>query len=136
MVPAQYSMDQKLGSPNGIDYVFSHFIGIYLSSTFYFILYCAWQNNLPVLNPRIALPGFCSGLLWAIAQTAFFVANDQLKFVVTFPVLGVVPGILATIIGILFYNEISGTRNFQIIGISIATTTLGCLFIALSTILG
>lgn len=133
MCPAQALIDGGKASSHGIDYVHSHFSGILFSSIAYFILYAILNGNKPQVNPSIALPAYASGILWAIAQTAFFVANDSLGFIVSFPVLAVVPSLIAVGCGILLFNEISGKRNFQILGVSFATTALGCLFIALST---
>lgn len=69
MIPAQYLIDSKKGSPNGIDYVHSHFSGILFTSVGYFILYTVLSGNKPQINPSIALPAYASGILWAIAQT-------------------------------------------------------------------
>ena len=33
------------GSTQGIDFVFSHFCGIFLASTVYMALYCAYRQN-------------------------------------------------------------------------------------------
>lgn len=49
-------------------YVFAHFCGILLAATFYMLLYAACRRNKPQLYPEIVLPGFASGVIWAIAQ--------------------------------------------------------------------
>ncbi len=39
--PAQYTMDRKEGATqNALDYVYSQFSGIFVTSTFWFLLYC------------------------------------------------------------------------------------------------
>lgn len=65
--PPQYLMDHG-GSKNGLDYVFSHFSGILVTSTFYMLLYCALMKNKPIIYPQSVLPGFFSGFLWAVAD--------------------------------------------------------------------
>merc|ERR1711908_170680 len=58
------------------DYVFPHFSGIWLTSTAYFIIYCIATKNTPAVNPKVIFPGIISGILWAIAQTCWFIANS------------------------------------------------------------
>ena len=53
---------------HGLDYVFSHFCGIFLTSTVYFAIYCAIKKNKPTLYPSAVLPGIGSGILWSIAD--------------------------------------------------------------------
>ncbi len=43
-----------------------HGTGIFLASTFYFLVYCAYMNNQPKINNQLILPSFCSGTLWAV----------------------------------------------------------------------
>lgn len=59
------------GSDNPLDYVFSHFTGIFLTSTLYFTFYCAYMRSAPRIYPRLVLPGMLSGLVWAVAQTCW-----------------------------------------------------------------
>jgi len=72
--PTQYILDHNDGSKSShaIDYTFSHFSGIYLASTFYFLAYSALKRNKPEIYPHVAIPAFISGIMWAIAQTCFF----------------------------------------------------------------
>ena len=58
----------KQPSTQILDYVFSHFTGIYLSSIFYFMLYAAVSKNKPMIYPKAILPAFISGLMWSVAQ--------------------------------------------------------------------
>ncbi len=89
--------------------VFSHFCGIFVSSTFYFIVYGLKMKNRPQVNPQIILPALASGALWHVllvccfscnffilmsprairsaAQISWFVANQELSFVVSFPII-------------------------------------------------
>ena len=46
------------------------------ASTAYFLLYCVLKRNKPVVYPEVVLPGVISGVMWAVAQSSFFVANQ------------------------------------------------------------
>ena len=50
------------------DYAFSHFTGIFVASTLYFIIYCAIKCNKPQIYPKIILPGLISGIMWGVAM--------------------------------------------------------------------
>jgi hypothetical protein len=66
--PPQYLMDHASEghSTESLDYVFSHFSGIFLTSTVYFLVYCLLKKNKPEIYPQTILPGFISGVMWAI----------------------------------------------------------------------
>lgn len=53
---------------NGIQYVFSQFCGIFMTSSIYFIIYCVYKRNKPDIFPSAVAPGFLSGILWAIGD--------------------------------------------------------------------
>jgi len=117
--PPQYIMDHCTNdcSQDGLDYVYSHFCGIYLSSTFFFLLYCAILTFLKrkIFMPRqIVLPGFVSGLMWASAQTLSFVSISSLSMAVSFPMITTFPGLIASLWGILLFKEISGITNYML----------------------
>ena len=76
-----------ISSSEGLDYVFAHYCGILATSTFYFVVYAAYKQNRPFVNPKSALPGLAGGILWAIAQSAWFVANDNLHEDISFPII-------------------------------------------------
>lgn len=40
-----------------LDYVFAHFSGIFITSSVYFIIYCAVMKNRPKVYPQAILPG-------------------------------------------------------------------------------
>ena len=44
-------------SMKGLDYVLSHYTGIFLSGTFYFLIYCIFKKNKPDVYPEVILPG-------------------------------------------------------------------------------
>ena len=56
-----------------------------------------------------------SGVIWATAQTSWFIANNDLSLVVAFPIVAMGPGIVASIWGVTVYKEITGKRNYIIL---------------------
>uniref|UniRef100_A0A4W3HE32 Transmembrane protein 144a n=1 Tax=Callorhinchus milii TaxID=7868 RepID=A0A4W3HE32_CALMI len=70
-----------------IDYVFAYCSGIILTSTVYFLIYCGVKKNKPSVYSTAILPAFFSGLLWGIANSAWFLANYYLSAVITFPLV-------------------------------------------------
>jgi hypothetical protein len=133
-VPSQYLTDNHLGSKHGIDYVFSQFCGIYAASTFYYLVYCIVRRNRPIINNQLVLPAFGSGLLWAIGQISFFVANENLELVVSYPIIATGPGLVGSLWGIFFFKEIRGFRNLAFLTLAFALTVVGVICISLSKI--
>ena len=117
------------------DYIFSHFCGILLASTVYFLAYCAYTRNKPFVSSELALPSFLSGTVWSLAQIGWFIANSELAQVVSFPIVTTGPGVVGAIVGIVLYKEIQGQRNFLFLGLAILVTLVGCICIALSKLL-
>jgi len=130
--PVDYIKDNHLGPQKPLDYVFSHFCGIFATSTMWFVVYCAYMRGSPLINPRITLPGMISGLMWAIAQTCWFVANDALSVSVAFPIITSAPGIVSALWGVFVFGEISGARNHCMLCCAITLALVGCLLIGLS----
>jgi len=129
--PPQYLIDSGKGaSSHGIDYVFSHFCGIFVTSTVYTAIYCVLKKNRPQVNHQVLLPALFSGIGWAIAQTSWFVANDRLHFVGTFPIISTGPGIVATLCAIIFYQEIQGRKNYLFLAAAAAVIGAGVALIA------
>jgi len=71
----------------GMDYVFAHFTGILITSTVYMLIYSAAMKNKPRVYPQVILPGFVSGVMWAVATISWFVANDALSPPISFPII-------------------------------------------------
>jgi len=117
--PPQYVMDHcPTCSQNGLDYVFSHFTGLYLTSTLYFLIYCVFSKNQPRVYPEVTFPAFISGIMWATAQICWFVANSALALVVSYPLITVMPTVVQNFWGIVVFKEISGRRNFFFFGLA------------------
>jgi len=107
-------------SQNGLDYVFSHFTGLYLTSTLYFLVYCLATRNHPMFYPQATFPGFISGLMWATAQICWFIANSSLKMVLTYPIISILPSVVSFFWGVVVFKEFSGRRNYIFFGIAYA----------------
>ena len=82
--PILYARDNYGGSSNNLDYVFSLYTGILLSSMLSFIVYSVVKRNNPTIYPQIILPGLLSGWMWGVANNLFFVASNILSQAVTF----------------------------------------------------
>ena len=114
---AQYVMDRAgsdaypHASTHGLDYVPSQFSGIFLASTVYFAIYALAKGNRPDVRAEIALPGLASGVIWGVADACWFVANEQLSFLVAFPIVLAGPGVVAFLWDFLVLGELKGRRN-------------------------
>merc|ERR1712146_248001 len=106
-------------------YVFSHFTGIYITSTLFMMIYCAATKNRPRIYPRVILPAFISGIMWAVANTCWFIASENLSFSVSFPVVTTGPGFVSMFWGILVFNEVSGRKNFTILAVALVVALTG-----------
>jgi len=127
--PPQYVIDNVSGaSDDSLDYVFSHFCGILLASTFWFVCYCSYKeytNEKVLLFPKVILPALLSGIMWGVAQTGFFIANQYLAFVVSFPIVSLEPGAVGLMWGIFLFKEITGTRNYLLV-LAVVFTFVAC----------
>ncbi|XP_009076673.1 PREDICTED: transmembrane protein 144 [Acanthisitta chloris] len=117
-----------------LDYVFAHFSGIFLTSTIYFLIYCAVKKNKPNVYPQAILPGFVSGVLWAIANCCWFIANHYLSAVVSFPIITAGPGLVAAMWGVLVFKEIKGLKNYVLLSVSFCIIMAGSLSTAFSKV--
>lgn len=126
--------DESGDTTAGLRYTFSHFTGIYLTSTFYFVVYAIYMRGAPRLYPKAVLPGILSGTMWAIACSSWFVANDLLSQAIAFPIMATGPAIIASLFGIILYKEISGRRNLGFFGCAIFFTIVGVALTGLSKV--
>lgn len=119
-------------SDHGSDYVISHFTGIWLTTSMYFVMNYVVSPQKPYVGREIVFPGILSGIGWALAQVAWFTANDELSFVISFPIITSLPGIIAALWGVALFNENRGMRNKLILTLAIAVQIVGVTLIALS----
>jgi len=126
-----HSNSENGNSTAGLDYVWSHFCGIFLSSTSYFLIYCLLKRNKPSIYPGLIVPGVISGVMWAIAQSCFFIANQDLGLTLSFPMIATGPGAVACLWGILLFREIQGLQNFLFFGCAVLLNVMGVALITL-----
>lgn len=56
-----------------------------------------------------------SGCMWAVAQSAWFVANNNLSLVVAFPLVSMGPGLVGALWGVFVFKEITGRKNYLVL---------------------
>lgn len=81
---------------------------------------------------RIFMPGLISGILWGIAQVCWFTANSVLSYVVAFPIITGVPGVLAAVLGVILFGENRDPRNLKLLATIIFVQAAGLSCIAVS----
>eukprot|EP00438_Fugacium_kawagutii_P035222 Skav227181 [mRNA] locus=scaffold2048:20137:21183:+ [translate_table: standard] len=116
-----------------MDYVFSHFFGIFLAGMTSLLIYVTVNGKRSHISCKLILPSLASGVIWGIAQVAWFQANINLGFAVAFPIIGSLPGVLGLLIGLCFLGEVQTRRSRLFAGIGMLLRVPGVLLIALST---
>ena len=123
-------------SPDGLDYVFSCFLGIFATSTSVCILFHVFQRWLPTLVDdssdidvhEMFVPAVISGVMWGIASVAWFVANTNLGLVMSFPLIAIGPSLVASLWGALLFGEIRGMKNIVALLVVFLLRGLSCFF--------
>lgn len=135
--PPQYRIDHGPAgtSREVLDYVFPHFTGIFAMSTLILTGYCVLARNRPMVYRNSLLPGLASGAIWAVAQVAWFVANKNLSFPVSFPIITSGPAVVASLWGVLLFHEVSGARQLAKMAGALLVTIVGVVLITLSKLL-
>jgi len=135
-LPSSWIQDHVGGaSTNGLHYVFNQFCGIFATSTFYFLVYCALKGNKPAINPEIVLPGFLSGTMWAVGQSCWFVANAELGYSAAFPIILIGPGFVGSMWSVFLFKDIYGRKNFYFLAgyFCLAVAACACIVISRKT---
>jgi len=130
-LPVTYLIEHNPGS-GPLDFAFSHFSGIFLCSTAILVIYCISKKNRPVFNRESLMSGLVAGVLWGTAQCGWFVGNANLGLAVAFPLICIGPGLVASIIGVVIFKEVTGKRNFIFLIAAFMLTVAGVLCIAYS----
>lgn len=134
--PSTYIQDHLDKYPgavkNGLHYVYAMYSGILISSTFYFVIYIAYKRNRPYLCIESILPAIISGMMWGVAQAGFLVANSVLSQAISFPLVMIGPGTIATLWSIFYFKEITGLRNYIVLIVGTAIRIIAAVFIVLS----
>uniref|UniRef100_A0A3B4YRA4 Transmembrane protein 144b n=1 Tax=Seriola lalandi dorsalis TaxID=1841481 RepID=A0A3B4YRA4_SERLL len=113
-----------------LDYVYAQCSGIFVASTVYFAIYCAAMNNRPRVYSRAILPGLLSGLMWALATYCWFLANNYLSAVITYPIVTAKLNIFNANIKHLFFPQ--GLTNCFIFFLASCVVLTGSLLTAIS----
>jgi len=119
-------------SPYATDYVISHFSGIFATTAAAFAVYAVATKGRVYLGREVVLPGILAGALWGIAQVAWFKANGVLSYVVAFPIIVGVPGLIAALWGVVLFGENRGKHNLSVLGLVVAVQAVAVSLIAAS----
>jgi len=122
---------QEQDNPGPLDFVFSHFTGIYIYSTVVFIVYCL-VNRPPKIYPAAIFPSMISGAMWGIAQCGLMSATQILGYAVGFPIGSAGPLLVSSAWSVLYFREIRGMRNFGLLAGSFVFLLTGIVLLALS----
>ncbi|CAL2037332.1 hypothetical protein CAEBREN_17184 [Caenorhabditis brenneri] len=135
-VPVIYIQDHPDIYPTapktGLGFVFSHYMGIFCTASALMIGYVIVSRNNPFASSRLIGPSLTAGSMWGIAQASWFVANDNLSQAVSFPIISMVPGVIAALWSVFYFRDISGTRNLRLLSIAVAITLVGAICVGIS----
>jgi len=118
-------------APHALDFVLSHFIGIYLFSTAVFLVYCVVQRP-PQIFAQSILPSYISGAMWGIAQCGLMMATQVLGYTIGFPMGSAGPLIVSSLWSVLYFREIRGPKNIGLLMLSFVFLGVGIVLLALS----
>ncbi len=134
--PSTYIQDHRdkypSASKNGLHYIFSMYTGILLASFVYYVIYIIFKRNRPFVCVESIFPAFLSGIMWGIAQSGFILANSILSQAISFPLISIGPGTIATLWSILYIKDIRGSRNYLIFAVGTFIRVIAAIFIILS----
>jgi glucose uptake protein GlcU len=120
------------GSNDQMDYVWSHFAGILFTGNIALVLYVMIRGEKSYLPRSVILPAILSGAIWALAQIAWFKANTELSLVIAFPIVSTLPGLVALLIGVIFFGELRTRRSQLFAGAGVLIRVPGIVLIVLS----
>jgi len=119
-------------TPGTLDFVFSHFTGIYLYSSVVFILYAVFTKNTPKIYPAAIFPSIISGAMWGVAQCGLMSATQILGYAVGFPIGSAGPLLVSSTWSVVYFREIRGSKNLSYLAGSFALLLTGIILLALS----
>ncbi len=131
VTPVIYTGDLT-GNRNYINYLYSFYTGIFLTTLFYFVIYCVVKKNQPVLFPNLILPGLVSGWMWGLADLCYFLATGVLSQAIAFPISNCGPPVFSALWGVLLYKEVRGWKNFALLFAGFFIATLASVLLGLS----
>lgn len=118
-------------SVKATDYVLSHFAGILL---FTMVAFSAFKlsGSACYVGADVVLPGLGAGVFWGVAQVCWFNANSVLSFVVAFPIIVGIPGVIAALLGVVLFGENRGKRNLSLLALVVCIQAVSLICIATS----
>ncbi|CAI2350884.1 unnamed protein product [Caenorhabditis sp. 36 PRJEB53466] len=135
LTPINYIIANEEGAlPDVRAYILSYCLGSFVTSTVIFFLYSCVKKNVPLVNAELSMPSLVSGILYGIAITTFFMANQHLDQVIAYPILSKAPGIIVSLWAIFLFKEIQGKRDIIQLYIGVFVTLLGIALISLSKV--
>lgn len=128
--------EKSIGNnPGPLDFVFSHFTGIYVYSTVVFVVYAiynAFNGRPPKVYPAAIFPSMISGAMWGVAQCGLMSATQILGYAVGFPIGSAGPLLVSSTWSVVYFREIRGSKNLLLLAGSFAFLLSGILLLAFS----
>ncbi|EOD37441.1 hypothetical protein EMIHUDRAFT_252101 [Emiliania huxleyi CCMP1516] len=118
-------------SQDSLDYVISHFTGVLLLTIVAFVVFKLAAPSC-YIGKDVVLPGLIAGILWGIAQVCWFKANAVLSYVIAFPIIVGIPGVIAAMWGVVLFGENKGRKNMICLSIIIVLQAISLILIATS----
>lgn len=131
MTPVTY-LSQQYPDAGPLEFAFSHFSGIFFTSTAILLFYAIVKRNRPFVDAQSVLGGLAAGALWGVAQCGWFIANRQLSVPVAFPIVATGPGVVGSLWAMLYFKEIRGAANIAKLCGAFSVTLAGIMLIAFS----
>ncbi|MFH4977776.1 hypothetical protein AB6A40_004485 [Gnathostoma spinigerum] len=133
MTPVVYVMDNDPdASHNVLDFVSAYFSTVFMASTMYFLSYCIYKRNKPYIKPELVLPSVAYGVLFCVGMTLFFVSNDLLSQVISFPITVRLPSTIGIVADMVLFRVIKGKKNILYTISAVLVGIVAVVFIAIS----
>jgi drug/metabolite transporter (DMT)-like permease len=130
--PAAVLAESAHHSSDQMDYAWSSFAGMVVTSFVALVLYIMIRGEKVHTPKAVVLPALGSGAIGAIALSAFFKANQELSMVISVPIIDSLPCLIALAIGVFFFKEIKTKRGRAFAAGGVLIQLVAILFIALS----
>jgi len=130
-----WAQDQKAVhgiSVFALDFIFSHFNGIWITNTCFMILYCLITRNTPEIYPNMILPSIVSGMMWGIACCCQLMCTSLLGYSVGYALVAIGPMLVNSFWTTVIFREITGKRNLIILVVSLVVACVGVSLLAFS----
>ncbi|GMT28064.1 hypothetical protein PFISCL1PPCAC_19361 [Pristionchus fissidentatus] len=143
----QNSMFFNNAPVSGLPYVLSFFCGVIITSVIIFLIYTI-RSRQPYIEGAVVVPALCSGAIFAVSrrfpldrkgrttlQTAmalFLTAIEHLSQTIAYPLCTMLPGLIASAWSVLYFKEITGSRNIAFLVVAYGITLAGVVLVALS----